>query len=264
MMTEIDRNKIYGFLPGCSLSSYNPESVRKTIEYLNKKLLNFAAILKCCGKPTRDLGQYGLFSERFSSLEKDIKDIGVNNVILACPNCMKTFQKESKIPIISLWEILPQIGLPEEVKGKGKTSNVVFTIHDSCAVRYEKKVQEGIRWILDELGYSYVESKYSGENTKCCGFGGMVNTANPDLAAEVLRRRIKTLGNYPVVCYCASCRSALMQGGVQAWHILDLIWGPIVTKESKAPEDILENTKNVWNNRAKCRDDMEIILPARR
>ena len=35
MEFTVDQSKRYGFMPGCSLPSYNPEAVIKTTEYLN-------------------------------------------------------------------------------------------------------------------------------------------------------------------------------------------------------------------------------------
>lgn len=249
----IDKTKHYGFMPGCSLSSYNPDAVAKTVSYLKKCFPKFSAVLKCCGKPTKDIGQQDMFQERFAGLLKDIQDVNIEEMILACPNCKATFDKESDIRTYSLWEILPQIGLPEELRGKAKDSDVVFTIHDSCAARYDKKAQDGIRWILTELGYRYVESEYSGEKTKCCGFGGQVNPVNPEITRQVMQRRIETLENAPVVVYCSTCRSAFMQSGGRAWHILDLIWGPVIYADDEATPDVLEHPDCVWHNRYETR-----------
>lgn len=243
-------------MPGCSLSSYNPEAVTKTVAYLNEALPKFSAVLKCCGKPTRDIGQYELFRERFEGLLADMRDVEIETMILACPNCKAVFEKESQIKSHLLWEILPLIGLPEEVRGKAKESDMVFTIHDSCSAREDKAAQDGIRWILTELGYKYVESEYSREKTRCCGYGGMVNPVNPELTRKVMQRRIKTLADYPVVVYCATCRSALSQAGRKAWHIMDLIWGPVVRAGDMPPEDVLEVPEKVWHNRFKTRQGM--------
>ncbi|OUP82930.1 glutamate synthase [Lachnoclostridium sp. An169] len=252
----IDKAKHYGFMPGCSLASYNPEAVAKTTAYLKSCLPKFSAVLKCCGKPTKDIGQYELFRERFAGLEQDLEEVHVEELILACPNCKAVFEKESNTKVRSLWEILPKTGLPEEVRGKAKDSDMIFTIHDSCSARYDKEAQEGIRWILKELGYQYVESEYSGEKTKCCGFGGQVNPANPDMTRKVMRRRIETLEDYPVVVYCSTCRSAFMQNHVKAWHILDLIWGPVVHMGDEPGCDVLEKPDNVWHNRFETRKQM--------
>ena len=249
MTAVIDKNKHYGFMPGCSLSSYNPEAVTKTTAYLNSVFPNFSAVLKCCGKPTKSVGQYDLFKERFADIQKDMDDVHIEEILLACPTCKVTFDEASTTKSNSLWEILPLIGLPSELKGKAKDSDMVFTIHDSCTTRYETAIQDGIRWILTELGYKVVESDYSREKTRCCGFGGMVDPVNPEVAKKVMQRRVETLENYPVVVYCATCRSSILQAGAKAWHILDLIWGPVVYANDDPTPDVLDSPDNVWHNR---------------
>lgn len=253
----LNKEKKYGFLPGCSLSSYNPAAVVKTTEYLRDSIPKFSAILKCCGKPTKDIGQYELFKKRFAGLLQDIGEVHVDEMIFACPNCKATFDKESEVQTTSLWELLPQIGLPEEIRGKAKDSDMVFTIHDACSARFDREMQNGVRWILDELGYKYTESEYSRENTRCCGFGGQINPVNPKMAERVMKRRIETLGDYPVVVYCASCRSAFMQNDVKAWHILDLIWGPVVYANDEPNADVLECPGEVWHNRFETRKQLQ-------
>lgn len=152
-----------------------------------------------------------------------------------------------------MWSLWPKIGLPEELRGKAKDSDAVFTIHDSCSTRFEKELQDGIRWILSELGYKVEESKYSREKTRCCGFGGMVVPANPEVAAKVMEKRVETLNQNKVVVYCAACRSSLLKGGAQAWHILDLVWGPVIKAEDISPADVLASPVKSWVNRFKAK-----------
>lgn len=257
MAIKVDKNKRYGFMPGCSLPSYNPEAVAKTTAYLNSVFPKFSAIQKCCGKPTKAVGQYDLFKERFKGLQDDMDAVGIEEMIVACQSCKLTFNDASPTPTYSLWEMFPIIGLPEELRGKAKDSDMVFTIHDSCSTRHDAALQDGIRWILDELGYKYVESKYSREKTRCCGFGGMVVPANPEVAMKVMKRRVETLEYNNVVVYCAACRSSILKGGANAWHILDLIWGPVVMKDDNSPIDVLASPVKSWVNRYKAKKGIQ-------
>lgn len=256
----IDKTKRYGFMPGCSLPSYNPELVKKTVEYLNQVFPKFSAIQKCCGKPTKAVGQVDLFKERFATLQQDMDEVGIETMIVACQNCKMTLTTAGTTPTISLWELLPIIGLPEAVRGKAKDSDVLFTIHDSCPTRYDSPIQDGIRWILDELGYKYVESEYSRENTRCCGMGGMVMPANPDVAKRVIQKRVDTLPTDKVVVYCAGCRSAMLKGDVDAWHILDLVYGPVVYADTTSTEDVLASPGRAWLNRFRSKNGMNDIM----
>ncbi len=253
MSIVIDKSKRYGFMAGCSLPSYNPEITTKTTAYLNSVFPKFSAVQKCCGKPTKAVGQYDLFKERFKGLQDDMDEVGIEEMIVACQSCKLTFNEVSTTPTHSLWEVLPLIGLPEEVKNKGKDSEIVFTIHDSCSTRNDKKLQDGIRWILDELGYKYVESKLSRDKTRCCGFGGMVVPTNPEVAKKVMKRRVETLDSENIVVYCAACRSSILQGGAKSWHILDLVWGPVVNKNDNSPADVLASPLKSWINRYKAK-----------
>ncbi len=97
-------------------------------------------ILECCGKPTETLGEEEKFNKLFSNVEKHIRDTGAVEVITACQNCYMIMKNYSKyIKVKSLWTVLEEIGLPENVVNKGTHSKVKFSIHDSCATRYEKK-----------------------------------------------------------------------------------------------------------------------------
>jgi Fe-S oxidoreductase len=252
----LDKNKFYGFMPGCSLSSYSPLALSKTVEYLKLVLPRLSALQKCCGKPTKLMGQVDLFDERFQGLRDDMEEVDIEDMIVSCQNCFNTFKETGNNSVTSLWALWPEIGLPKELVGKAKHSNIVFTIHDSCSTRYEKELQDGIRWILKELGYRVEESEYSREKTRCCGFGGMVVPANPEVALKVMVKRMETLKHPNVVVYCASCRSALMKTGVQAWHILDLIWGPVVMSGDEGPKDVLDHPVKAWLNRYKSKNSI--------
>lgn len=222
------------FIPGCSLPSHNPEAVDGIYRHLQERLGNTGTILKCCGKPTKALGQYEKFTERYAQLQAEIDRLGAEEIIVACQSCYVTMKQYSpNQKVTSLWELMPQIGLPEGTAGKGRESDITFAIHDSCPTRDVPEIHEGIRWMLDELGYPTEEPANSRENTRCCGFGGMVVPANPDLAKRVMARRTGEVESDHMVTYCAACRESMVQGGKEAAHILDLVFESVKTEESE-------------------------------
>lgn len=241
-------NKV--FMPGCSLPSYTPDGIAKTVAYLQTVFPELGAVQKCCGKPTAALGQTERFKERFGALQKDFDAVEAEEVIVACQSCFGMITKNAtgQKPV-SLWSLLPKIGLPPEVVGKAKDSDVTFTIHDSCSTRHETELQEGIRWILNELGYKTVEPEHTKGEARCCGFGGMVVPANPDLATRVIQRRVDEFETDHVVVYCAACRASMMGVGAKSWHILDLLWGPVVMRGDEPPANVLASPVKSWMNR---------------
>jgi Fe-S oxidoreductase len=247
------------FMPGCSLSSYKPELISKTYELLKNRLPGTGLVLKCCGKPTLDLGQKDKFEERYLELEKAIESTGAEEVITACQNCYKTLQKFSPgLKVKSLWNVLSEIGLDEEFKGKGKESDLVFSIHDACPTRYDSVLQDGVRAVVAELGYEVKETKRNRDKTRCCGFGGMVFPANPELGTEVMETASKEASEDFCITYCASCREAMARGGKKSVHILDLIFNDTYNSNSDfspPPKSSIENwikrykSKAYFNNR---------------
>lgn len=242
----------YIFFPGCSLPSYNPEAVGNVLDHLNKKLNGeVGSLLKCCGKPAKALGQDELFKKRFSSVQEEIDKTGADTVIVACQSCYGIFNLYSKQKVVSLWELLPQIGLPEKVIGIGKDSDVKFNIHDSCSIRQMTKIHDGIRWIMDEMGYNVEELENSRDKTRCCGFGGMIVPAVPDIAKKVMDRRAQETTTGHMITYCAACRESMEKGGTDAQHILDLVFGEKYTKEKSKSRNM--GPVKQWINRYKSK-----------
>jgi len=249
------------FLPGCALPSYNPQSVEAVTRHLLRHFPDLSVIQKCCGKPTQAVGQAELFDQRFAGLVADIKEVEADEVIAACQSCMKTLAKCPDYKTVSLWELLPQIGLPPELVGKARDSDVVFSVHDSCSVRDYKGIHDGIRWILTELGYKQTDPPgRAREKARCCGFGGMVVPANPGLAQRVMERRVADFPTEHIVVYCAACRRSMLTGGGKAWHILDLLFGEVVHKNTPPPADTLASPLKAWHNRFKSKQFIKSAL----
>lgn len=241
------------FIPGCSLPSYNPELVGKVLAHLQERLPGTGAILKCCGKPTKALGQVEAFKERYAELQAEIDRLGAEEIIVACQSCYVTTKAYSpKQKVRSLWELLPEIGLPEGAKGIGKGSDLTIAIHDSCPTRDVTTIHDGIRWIARELGYNLEEPPHTRAETRCCGFGGMVVPANPELALRVMKRRTGEIESDTMVTYCAACRESMVRGGKKAVHILDLIFGDRWTSQSAFP-GLPSGPIKGWANRHKAK-----------
>lgn len=248
------------FFPGCSLPSYNPQLVEKTLSYLQEKLPNLGSIQKCCGKPTKALGQMDLFKERYDGVQKDIDALGAEEVIVACQNCYLTMKANSpNQKITSLWTLLPEIGLPEEVIGIGRDSDITFAVQDSCSTREEKDIHDGVRWVIDRLGYKVEEMEYTRGMTRCCGFGGMALPANPELSKRVMARRAQEASTDYMVTYCAACRMSMALGGKKALHLLDLVWGGPWTSESEFPA-AGASALTSWGNRFRSKRSIKKVL----
>ena len=219
----------YVFVPGCTVPAYTPDGVEKVVRHLKDCLgdENVGAMLQCCGKVTKFMGEEELFEERNKKALDILDDMGAEVIITVCPSCFKVFKETAKNQkVIAYWDLMKNlIGIPEESKGIGAGSDITFNIHDSCVTRDEPTHHENVRWVLDELGYNWEEIEKNGANTRCCGVGGMVCSSNPELYERVYTRRAKDFNQDNIITYCGSCRGTMQTAGKDAVHILDLMFG---------------------------------------
>jgi glutamate synthase (NADPH/NADH) small chain len=210
------------FFPGCQLCASAPGQVRRVYDYLCRSSAGGTGlILACCGAPACWAGEEPSFQKEVDAFRDKWISLGRPKVILACSTCYKMFKQNLReIPILSLWKVLEEIELPE---GERQTSSVPLAVHDPCTTRREPEIQQSIRKLLKRLNNLVEELRLSRENTECCGFGGLMQDANPALAREVVARRAAE-SPLDYVTYCAVCRDNLAAAGKRTLHLLDLIF----------------------------------------
>jgi len=248
------------FFPGCSLSSYSPDLVLKTFDYIQQKLPGTGILLGCCGAPAFLIGDQSRFQQVIRGIESDIERLGCREIITACPYCHYALtQNLPNLKIISLYPTLAKIGLPESEKKEKHT----FSIHDPCSARFETEMQSSVRKLIQASGHGIEELEHSRDSTNCCGLGGMAFAVDSDLSAKKAMITIKEAKS-DLVTYCASCRGNLAAQGAQVLHVLDLIFNenwlekglippvePSAAKENQRnlKRSLLARTKNIEQQR---------------
>lgn len=236
------------FFPGCGLLAYSPKIVEKTYNHLRGKVEGIGIYTKCCGKPTNYLGKEEKFKEYYSILEKEFKEKGIKKVITGCQNCFITIGNKSKdIEVVSLWEVLSKVGIPEDKKDMCIGTDKEFTIHDPCPTRNEGEIHNSIRRIVDDLGLNVEEMEFKKGRTLCCGAGGMVPITQGQIAKDHTMRRAQEAKTEYIITYCQECVESMRKGGKSSYHILDLLFN----EELEDMEQINQNLMNKWINRYK-------------
>lgn len=253
----------YVFVPGCTVSAYSPKGVENVVKHLKECLghENVGALLQCCGKVTRFIGETEKFEERNKKAIDILDDMGAEVIITVCPSCYKVFKETAKNQkVIAYWDLMKNlIGIPEAARGIGTGSDVVFNIHDSCVTRDETSHHESVRWVLDELGYKWTEIERNGKNTRCCGVGGMVCSSNPELYERVYTRRANDFDQHNIVTYCGSCRGTMQAAGKDAVHILDLLFGQKYTKDQEKARGY-QTEQEMWEKRLETKERLNHLL----
>ena len=262
---------VWVFFPGCQLCASSPRQVRRVYDHLRSVLQEGVGLmLGCCGAPAHWAGREELFTKEIERLHSQWETLGRPKIVLACSTCYQLFKENvAEAEIVSLWQVLVDKGLPE---GEPFPSHLPPpAVHDPCTTRHEPGIQEDVRGILERIGQPYEELPLGRELTECCGYGGLMQNANPELAAEVIRRRA-TLSDADYVTYCAVCRDNLAAAGKRTIHLLDLFFpeeepDPAARKRpdwSRRQENragLRENLlKELWSERPREMEDHEKIV----
>ena len=212
----------YAFFPGCQLSGSAPWQARAVYDYLREKLPEGVGImLGCCGVQADWAGESALFLEALENVRAQWISLGKPTIIAACPTCYMVFKRHlPEIPVEALVPVLERVGLPAPLPHE----KLHLAIHDSCTTRYEEDLQESARRVLAACDVDVCELPTSRKLTECCGFGGLMQISNRDLAHKVADRRI---GESPLdfVVYCSMCRDNFSHRGKPTYHVLDILFG---------------------------------------
>lgn len=212
------------------------------------------AMLQCCGKVTKLIGQNEKFKKRNKMAVDEVNASNADVIITVCPSCYNVYSGTTDKKVVAYWDLIKdKIGLPKGQPGIGKQSDVIFNIHDSCVTRNVTSHHDSVRWILNELGYQYSEIARERQNTRCCGVGGMVCSSNSELYERVYKRRAADFNSNHIISYCGSCRGTMQSAGKDSIHILDLIHNGIYTK-NQAKDRGYDTEEKMWTNRLETKD----------
>jgi NADPH-dependent glutamate synthase beta subunit-like oxidoreductase len=204
------------FLPGCQLSASSPDHVARCYDHLRNTLDGgVGLILQCCGAPALWAGNDEKFQQALDSLDSAWRELGKPRLITACSSCYRVLHENlPQIPVEPLWPYLHAEVLPK--------ASCTLAIHDPCSTRGVREVEGSARALLGELGVTVFELNEPGLTT-CCGYGGLMLFANPELATKTVTLRAKE-SDADYVTYCAMCRDRFAHHGKRAIHILDLVF----------------------------------------
>ncbi|MFZ0131272.1 MAG: pyridine nucleotide-disulfide oxidoreductase/dicluster-binding protein [Desulfobacterales bacterium] len=242
------------FFPGCQLCASSPEQARRVYRHLMDVLPDGVGLmLGCCGAPAFWAGRQEEFDRVGADFIADWTALGHPRLIAACSTCFRIFAEHlPQVPLTSLWQLLDEKGLPPASAG---TAGAALAIHDPCTTRPFPEIQAAVRRIVSRLKVPAAELTLGRDKTECCGFGGLMQNANPDLAREVAVRRAR-ISPLDYLTYCAMCRDNLAAVGKRAVHLLDVVF-----PEAAGP-DAAARSRPGWSERRENRERLKDSLSA--
>ncbi|MHA1649108.1 MAG: (Fe-S)-binding protein [Candidatus Helarchaeota archaeon] len=229
---------------GCTEPYRLPEYAQKMVEILDASGIEYTIAHPdewCCGSIALRTGHLKIAKELAEHNVEAIQKKGVKNVVIHCAGCYRTFVKDypeilgKELPFKVYHATEFFLDLVNQGKLKlTKNINKKLSYHDPCHIGRAAEIYEPPRELLKKIpGIELVEMKRNRENAWCCGAGGGVKSAFPELAVEIAQDRIKEaeeIGVNTIVTACPFCvrnlrdsAQSLKKNEFNVIDILDLV-----------------------------------------
>jgi Fe-S oxidoreductase len=220
---------------GCSADRSSGRSGTIALAQMMQKAGEDFAILgdaeKCCGLYAFDLG----FRREYERLKDDnwatLKKAGIKKVVVACGSCQRIWREYAKDSGVDI-QVLHGVEYVEQLVKTGrlkfaKTIAKKVTYHDSCHLGRGCGVYEAPRNILRAIpGVKLVEMARNRRWAWCCGGGGGVPEADPELAqwnAADRMREAEETGAELVLTSSALCQRSFSDLAKDTLPVQDLL-----------------------------------------
>lgn len=201
-----------------------------TIADATEKLLKLADIdytilddESCCGSV---LLRTGFDEEAERQIEKNSKQFRGKKILTSCAGCYKTLKQDyDDIDVIHISMLLED--LIREGKLPLRETNLNVTYHDSCHLARHCEVFDAPREVIKSIA-NLVEMENIREKSLCCGAGGGVKSAYPEIADQVAKTRIEqaiaTEADL-LVTACPFCKLNLKDNGMEVLDLTEFLIG---------------------------------------
>ncbi|MEG2171868.1 MAG: heterodisulfide reductase-related iron-sulfur binding cluster [Desulfovibrionaceae bacterium] len=214
---------LWALMPGCQLWASRGDQVLALhghVRTLLPKDAGLGLILSCCGIPARWSGREALFQDIMADFRTRWEGLGSPRLICACSSCLSLLRAElPQSDPVAVWEVL---AAAPAAATQTLNHPVTLSIHDPCTARHNTAWQRAVRILAQRQGISVHEPRRSGAETPCCGYGGLVWNAQPELAKVISAQRAKDLPHTGLAS-CIMCRDRLAAQGKPCLHVLDIL-----------------------------------------
>lgn len=172
---------------------------------------------KCCGSV---LLRTGFIDDAKNQIEKNTEILKGEKIITSCAGCYKTLKDDYEgLDVIHISQLLDELISDGKLKVSKKDLDVTY--HDSCHLGRHCNVFDEPRNVIRSAA-NLVEMENSHENSLCCGAGGGVKSAYPEIADQMASTRIsqaKETGCGILITSCPFCKLNLENDDLK---VLDL------------------------------------------
>lgn len=172
---------------------------------------------KCCGSV---LLRTGFLKEAEEQIRRNTDVLKGEKIITSCAGCYKTLKDDYEgLDVIHISQLLDELIKEGKIKISKKDFDVTY--HDSCHLGRHGGVFDEPREVIKSVA-NLIEMENNRESSLCCGAGGGVKSAYPEIANQMAELRInqaKQTGCSTLVTPCPFCKLNLENDDME---VLDL------------------------------------------
>ena len=207
------------YFRGCTAREKQRNISDATQHLLNKAGVDYKVLdgEKCCGSV---LLRTGFVDEARKQIIKNTEIFNDELILTSCAGCYNTFKNDYEgVNAIHISQFLKQLIDEEKINFTKRSIDVTY--HDPCHLTRHMKVIEEPREVIERVA-NLVEMEDIRENSLCCGAGGGVKSAYPEIAGKMAQNRIKQAKNTNSTTLITSCPFCKVNLENEYMEVLDL------------------------------------------
>ena len=207
------------YFRGCTAREKQTEIAEATQLIFKKAGVDFHTLddEKCCGSV---LLRTGFIDEAKEQIKKNTEILKGEKIVTSCAGCYKALKDDYEgLDVVHVSQLLDELIREGKLELSGNDLDVTY--HDSCHLGRHSNIYDEPRNVIKSVA-NLVEMENSRENSLCCGAGGGVKSAYPEIADQMASSRIaqaKETGCEILVTPCPFCKLNLENDNLE---VLDL------------------------------------------
>ncbi|MBI0583012.1 MAG: (Fe-S)-binding protein [Methanomassiliicoccus sp.] len=227
---ERPRKARLGYFIGCTSAYRNPSTAKATISIMRKLGEDYTLLDEsCCGSVMERVGWNE--EDVVARMRKNVDAIsaqGVEEVIFSCAGCYRMFKEEYPKHVEVPFKVRHVSEYLAEKDLKLSNLQKKITYHDPCHLGRHSGVYKAPRAVLAKVpGAEFKEMPRNSDQARCCGGGGGVRSAYPDLSGQIAGKRVDEASFADVlVTTCPFCVNNLKvgkEGSKSKVEVMDLV-----------------------------------------
>ncbi|HJX24432.1 MAG TPA: (Fe-S)-binding protein [Candidatus Bathyarchaeia archaeon] len=214
----IDRDGEYLFFGGCTSTYLLPEVIQDSLKILRAGKVSHTFLgmdEPCCGSVMFRAGYSKSAEELALKNVKLFNQSGFSKIITVCSGCYRTFKVDYPellgdvdFKVYPISEIISNLLREKRIRLNPIVEELV-TYHDPCHLGIHCGVFDQPRDVIkNAYGTSFVEMVRNREDSRCCGAGGGVKSAFPEISVAMAEQRLldaKATGAKRLLTSCPFC-----------------------------------------------------------